>query len=661
MTKVDRRRFPASSAPSTRARRLLLCAASTLVLPAAHAGDITDLSLEQLLAVKIVGPSKYEQKQADVAAAASIITRDEILAFGWRTLGQALASLPGVYTTYDRQYTYLGVRGFGLPGDLNTRVLVTIDGNRVNGATLDTAPFGRDFPLDMDLIERIEFIPGPGGAVYGQNAMLAVVNIVTRSGAGVGGAEAALGLQQPQALAEGRASWGGRLEGGIDLLLSASAMQARGQNLFFDYGSSGISGVANGLDGDRNRQFFGRASAGPWSFELIYGFEHKNDPTGSYQSDPLVPGQYQESTYALTQLQYQDRFLADTLQVSARLFTGDTPAETNLNFGLGYQYPTRSDWWGGEARLVSTALPAQTWMLGVEAQDNYHVDQGQVVLGSPAHTLYILNSSTRSGWYGQDEWRVTPVLAATIGLRLDHDTVTGTKTSPRLGLVWQASAATAAKLLYGIAHRSPNAFEDLPAYAPGPTSLGLADETIKTLEFDLDQRLGPDLSLRGSLYRWTLRDLIYENPLTFDYSNVQPVQTQGLEMSIDRTWAAGERLRGSLSYQSAEFSSGATVINSPRLLGKLDVSGRLPVNGLRLAYEFDYVGSRATLDGTALGGYSLSALNLVAEGWVDGLVASLGIADLFGKSYADPGSANNWQDAIEQDGRRVRLSLRYRF
>ena len=100
-----------------------------LTCQAASAQDsrLTALSLEQLLNVSITGASKYEQRLNQVAAAASVITRDEIKTFGWRTLAEALASLPGVHSTYDRQYSYLGTRGFGLPGDLNTRVLVMIN------------------------------------------------------------------------------------------------------------------------------------------------------------------------------------------------------------------------------------------------------------------------------------------------------------------------------------------------------------------------------------------------------------------------------------------------------------------------------------------------------------------------------------------------------
>ncbi len=170
-------------------RALCLALACAITTHSHAASDITSLSLEQLLEVNIVGASKYEQKQSEVAAAVSIITRQEIKAFGWRTLAEALASLPGVHTTYDRQYTYLGTRGFGLPGDLTARVLIAINGNRVNDPVYDGGPAGREFPLDLDLVERIEFIPGPGGAVYGQNAMFGVVNVVTRTGATVDGAD----------------------------------------------------------------------------------------------------------------------------------------------------------------------------------------------------------------------------------------------------------------------------------------------------------------------------------------------------------------------------------------------------------------------------------------------------------------------------------------
>lgn len=643
-------------------RKFLSLAAFVAAIPvAAAAADLTDMSLEELMKVSVVGASKYEQKQTDVAAAVSVITRQEIKAFGWRTLDQALASLPGVYTTYDRQNLYLGVRGFGLPGDYNTRVLVMINGNRVNDPVYDTGPFGRIFPVDMDLIERIEFIPGPGGAVYGQNAMFAVVNIVTRTGAGVNGAELAAGFQQPQSLGEGRASWGERLDDGVDVLMSVSGMSARGQNLFFDYGASGISGIAHGLDGDRNEQFLGSIARGPWSFELIYGFDHKDDPTGSYLSDPLVPNQYEDAAYTLTQLQYQSNFAADTLHVSARVFTGDAPSNQNLSSGTMYSYPTWSDWRGIEARIVSTALAAHTLMLGLEVQDNYQQSFAQIDFANSANNFQFRDSSNRAGLYAQDEWRLSSTLAGTLGLRADRNDTTGTALSPRLGFVWQASSETTAKALYGVAHRAPNVWEDFSGYGPGADSLGLRGESIGTLEFVVDHRIGRDLTLRASIYQWTLRNLIVQNSVTGNYQNDPPVDTRGIELSTDKTWGSGARLRGSVSYQNAEYRGGADVVNSPKLLGKLNFSSRLPVAGVRIGYELRYDSPRMTLNGATLGGYALSNVYLSRESILKGFDLSLAVDNLCARRYAQPASANNWQNSLEQDGRSVRVNATYAF
>ena len=448
--------------PSSRAfRPVLFLAALKVACPsfAESTTDLTSLRLEQLLNISVVGASKYEQKQSEIAAAVSVITRQDIKTFGWRTLGEALASLPGVHTTYDRQYTYFGARGFGLPGDFNTRVLVTINGNRINDPVYDTGPFGHSFPLDMGLVERIEYIPGPGSAVHGQNAMFGVVNVVTRNGDSLDGGELAVAYQGPQATREGRASWGQRFDNGLDVLVSASSLSSRGEDLFMNFGASGVSGVAAGLDGERNRQFFARIAQGPWSFEHVYGAQRKYDPTGAYLSDPLVPDQYQSDLYAVTQLRYRDRFAGDTLDVSARLFAGQQRYSNSLSYGTRFSFPGWSDWRGFEVRLLSTAVAGHKLMLGLEGQDNTRVDQAMQDLAQPANNLLIRSPGYRVGVYAQDEWRVTDTLATTLGLHVDRHNAAPIKLSPRAALIWRATPATTVKALYGRAHREPNAHE----------------------------------------------------------------------------------------------------------------------------------------------------------------------------------------------------------
>jgi iron complex outermembrane receptor protein len=636
----------------------------------AHAtklGDLTSLSLESLLQLTVVGASKYEQKQSEVAAAVSVITRSEIRAFGWRTLAEALGSLPGVHTTYDRAYAYLGTRGFAAPSDLTARLLITVNGNRANDPVYDGGPGGRELPLDLDLVERIEYIPGPGGAVYGQNAMFGVVNVITRSGAEMGGAELALAAQQPQQLRDGRASWGQRLNDGTDVLVSVSAMRARGEDRFYDYGATGVSGVAAGMDGERLEQFYARAARGAWSLDLINGSRRKDDPTAAYFSDPLVAGQFLRDSYTLANLEYQDRFAGDTLHLYARLFAGRYRYEDERPYsGAWISSPAEGDWRGTELRMLSTAVAGHKLMLGLEAQDNWRIDQASLDLGNPANDLRVTGSGYRIGIYAQDEWRVGPTLSATLGLRVDRNEATGTSTSPRAALIWQAAAGTTLKALYGRANRAPNAYErDYDDSYSQVANPALKGERIDTFEVVAEQRVGTDLSLRAALYQWTMHDIIVLgiDPVTglTQYQSGPAVDAHGVELSADKTWAAGVRLRGSLSAQNVAFANGGAVLNSPKLLAKLNLSGPLPWAGLRAGYELRYDSARLSRDGSELGGYALSNLHLSTESLANGLELSLNFGNVFDKRYAHPGADTNWQNALEQDGRHARVQLTYRF
>ncbi len=647
-------------------RKLLLSMVLIGTPPAWAAADLTTLSLEQLLDLTVIGASKYEQKQSEVAAAVSIITRQEIRAFGWRTLADALATLPGIYTTYDRQYTNLGARGFGLPGDFNTRILVTINGNRLNDPNYDQGPLGRSLPIDTDLIERIEYIPGPGGAVYGQNAMFGVVNVVTRTGLEVSGVELAANYQAPGSTREARATWGRKLDNGVDVLLSLSGMRARGDDRFFDFGAAGVSGTAAGLDAERDRELFLRVARGAWSFDYVDGDRKKNDPTGAYLSDPLVPGQYQADHFQVAQLQYSDTFADDTLQVSGRLFAGTERYTSELRYDTLFAFPATGTWRGAEGRLVSTALPDHKLMFGVELHENLRHDQAGLDVADPSNDFFVNGSGYRVGVYGQDEWRIVPSVLLTGGLRVDRNDTTGTKLSPRAAVIWSASSRTNIKLLYGRAHRAPNSFErdydDAFAQVGNPMLRG---EQIDTLESVLEHRLGEDLALRASAYRWVMRDLVTLgiDPVSglTQYQSGDTVRARGLELSADKTWRSGARLRGSVSFQDVAYAGGASLLNSPRRLARVNLSTPLPVGGLRLAYEWRHDSSRLTLDGSRVGGFALSNLRLSTAAIAKGLEVGLGIQNLFDKRYAHPAADINWQNALDQDGRSIALNLTYSF
>lgn len=633
------------------------------------AADLEQMSLEQLMNINVVGASKYEQKQQQVAAAVSVITRKDIRTYGWRTLNQALASLPGIHPTYDYQYEYLGTRGFGLPGDFNTRVLITINGNRINDATYDQGPTGRDFPLDIDLIERIEFIPGPGSAVYGQNAMLGVVNIVTRKGADINGAELSASYQTAETMPQERVTLGKQFANGTDALLSFSGLQSRGADHFLEFGDSGIAGIAHRMDGENVKQMFARASHGPLSFDFIYGNRRKDDPTGMFFSDPLVTGQFQRDRRLNTQIQYNDYFLNDTLNVMGRLFLGQYRYDNPMIYGGEKTLSTGpSDWHGAELRLLSTALTDHKLMLGFEYQNNTSITQTFQNFANPDENARVKSSVMRLGVYLQDEWRITDTLSATVGLRYDHNHWIGSRLSPRGALIWQATPKTTFKALYGRAHRSPNSYER--DYTDGVAQIanpGLRSEYIDTAELVADYLAQPTLNLRASVYAWDMYNLIAlgVDPLSglSQYQQTsKKILARGAELSLDKTWDWGARLRGSFGIQNADQHHNH-LPNSPYYLGKLNASMPIPlITGLRAGYELQYYGKRKTLDGSNTDDSIISNLNLVTNiPQVKELEASLSIYNLFDEHYLHPAADTNWQNTFLQPGRTVRFRLDYRF
>ena len=116
------------------------------------APELNGKSLEELLNVQVEsveGAARHVQRTTEAPASVTVITASDIETFGWRTLADVLKSVRGFHVTYDRNYSYIGVRAFGRPTDYNNRVLVMVDGRRLNDSIYDSAYIGTDFPLDL--------------------------------------------------------------------------------------------------------------------------------------------------------------------------------------------------------------------------------------------------------------------------------------------------------------------------------------------------------------------------------------------------------------------------------------------------------------------------------------------------------------------------------
>jgi len=205
--------------------RALLCAAALGAEPAKK--DVKELSLEELLETPIAVASKAQARTArETPGIVTAMTREEIYASGARDLLEVLQLIPGFSFHTDVE----GVVGAGFRGmwGHEGKVLLIVDGIEVNELLYSSTQFGGHIPVQI--IERVEVIRGPGSAVYGGNAELAVINVITRSGKDLMGAEAGARYAHSHAGftdAMGGLSAGWAFESGLDVAVNFAAGQAR--------------------------------------------------------------------------------------------------------------------------------------------------------------------------------------------------------------------------------------------------------------------------------------------------------------------------------------------------------------------------------------------------------------------------------------------------
>jgi len=684
---------PAKTAQPARApmrwggpRHRLCAALCALLVGASAAGaaeqDMTELSLEELSDMKVYSPevrvysaSKFTQKLSKAPSNVTVITAAEIKAFGYRKLIDILRSIPGLYATYDRNYDFLGVRGFERPGDYNSRILLLLDGIRLNENVYNQAALGTENIIDVDLIDRVEWIPGPGSSIYGNKAFFGVVSIISKHGTNYRAAEASADVGSANTY-KTRATYGQAFDSGLELLLSATYYDSKGKDLFFpEYAAAGYGdGVARNLDYDRAYSFFTKASYGGFTLEAAYSDRKKGIPTGAYGTLFNDPRTNSIDTQALIDLQYSGS-LSEKIDVLARVYyrkydyNGLYPYQDAASGAVIENVDgSRGKWAGGELKFVQTSFEQHKLVYGLEYQNNFV--QRQFNYDRDPYQPYndTTPHSTSYAVYAQDEYTLNDQLILNAGLR--YDTVGNYKgnINPRVAVIYSPTDTTTLKLLYGSAFRAPNAYETYYTQADQwKTNPNLSSEKIKTYEAIVEHYFANNLRVSASLFEYRISNLIEQVTDPADgllmFSNVSKVETKGGQVIADGQWDNGIKARASYSFQRAKnVDTGMTLTNSPQQLAKLNVSA--PLFGVvRAGWETLYTGPRKTTL-AEVGGYSVTNLTLLAQEPIKGLEASLSLYNLFNKKYFDPTTPDlsaAGLDALRQDGRTFRFKLTYRF
>lgn len=630
------------------------------------ADDLLALPLEQLLNVKVTTASKFPQNKMDAPAAVTVITADDIKDYGYRTLADVLRSIRGVNITHDRIYEYVGVRGFGRSGDYSSRILLMIDGRRVNDVIYDTAFVGTDSLVDLENVARVEFVPGSGSALYGSNAFFGVMNVITKQGKDLQGGEVSGGFGS-YGMDREKGSVGYRFENGADLLLSASRQRSDGHHkLAFDHldAPGAAPFISQNLDGAKTDRLFGKFSYAGWELEGAFSDRGKAVPIAVFGSDPNTPETYRDRT-GFAEARYE-KAIGDGLTASARSYWGFYDYDARFLFsGIRNLDVQTSQWWGTELKTLYS-VGEHKLVAGGEYQSNFVQTMDNHDESPYASYLNTSRSSHRYGFYLQDEYAITRQLTLNAGVRYDYYSVSGNTTNPRIGLIYKPWDELALKILYGTAFRAPNLYELFYQSTFQVVPSGLRPERVESVEGVVEYQPTRNLRLTATAFNNDVTDLINliavpGNPSLSMYSNSQRVAMQGLEFESEYRWSNGTRLRGSYSYSYAkDLDTGGWLENSPRHLAKLNASVPVWREQVRAGAELQYVGDRKSKTG-ASPGYAIANLTLTAAKIVPNLEVSASLYNLLDKRYTNVAGLETSIDQIPQDGRNFRVWFSYKF
>lgn len=524
--------------------------------------DLTDLSLEQLMDVKVTSVSKKPQRVSESAAAVHVITSADIRRSGATSIPELLRNVPGLNVArIDSSKWAISARGFN--GRFSNKLLVLMDGR-----TLYTPHFSGVFwdvqDTFIDDIERIEVIRGPGGTVWGANAVNGVINIITKS------AEKTKGTLVTGIVgSEERSNFAGRHGVSIN---DHSNFRA-----FVKHTKRDNSPLTSGPDGsddwDIQRGGFRydnkMLSGGDLMVQgeiytgnagQVVAFPALTTPfTNTFSNDASVNGQFllgrwssqTDDNSSVTVQTFFDRTVRREAHANLETLTFDIEAQKrqqfakihDVIFGLGYRF-------GRDDVAAST-----------------------IVAINPSHDVYHLFNA-----FVQDEISVADDIRITVGSKFEHNSFTGFEFQPSARALWQVTPRNSVWTAVSRAVRTPSRGEDastldlsvtpgaLPILARGLGNAEYSSEELLAFEAGYKTQALPTVSLDFAAFYNIYDNLLSTEPgapfveaapaplhlvLPLTFANKMSGEAYGIEIGAD--WRANNWLRIRTNYTYFEL------------------------------------------------------------------------------------------------------------
>jgi outer membrane receptor for ferrienterochelin and colicin len=668
---------------------LLVLIVSPVVAKELQPEDLFNVSLDELVAIYTASKQRMPVNKAP--AIATVITAEEIRNMGARNLLDVLKMVPGVGVSINEFGLYqIEIRG--IRTQLSEKVLLMIDGHSMNKLFTGSGmySFGRDLPVEH--IDQVEVIRGPGSALYGANAFVGVINVITKQATDIDGGEMA-------------ASYGSFDSRKINVL--AGKEYANGLKLVGNVNYHNTDGPAMRIETDvlTGTPFTTTPGYSDLSLEqtdIFLKLEYENLAfRGYYQKKQgelyigmnyaLVDDSVGDMDNYWGELSWNHKW-QDNLTTTIKLYLDRYEQESTLKLmpeGFMGAYPKgmigrplgKNRTMGGEAQFDYTFSEDNRLIFGMmyeklKQYDVEHISNFDPLtyqdLGSLQETDPSNINTNREIYavYLQDEWQLRDDLNLTAGLRYDHYSEFGPTTNPRVALVWGISDSIDLKLLYGQAFRAPT-FVEL-YNQNNPILLGNANlkpEEITTYEAGLGIRLTDFLHMDLNYFYSDIEELIIWDTTasTATYVNGGQIEVDGIELLFTGSYSADNYWKLSYTYQDPRDSDTDNPLpDVPSHRAGFAVNYAL-TKYLNSHVDVLWTGSRPRAQGDPRpdsDSYTTVDLAFIAKNFLQGFEIEAVVHNLFDEKYQDPdtsGIALKAPDDFPRAGVSTMVTLRYKF
>jgi len=670
--------------------------------------DLGRVSMDPIYTV--TAASRFAQDVADAPASINVIPEQELHAFGYQTVVEALQGLRGLYSTNDLAYEYLGVRGFGRLGDYGNRVLVTLDGHRMNDNLFGSSQVGTDFMGDLEDVTRIEVVRGPGSALYGSNAVFGVVNVVTKGADDEITNHAMISASENQL--RGRVS-GGMSKDDRGFFISATGLYGHRRQFFFDeYADDPYSRGFSDQDDTYSRGVQAKAWAGNFEVQGHFFERERQVPTGFFGTRLGDPRTKALDRKGFLEARYVGRI--NNTRLNIRGFFDHTANRTNFPYAPGpppyvFQDDPYENSVGALAQITQDFGDVFDLTIGAETRQYFLAElrsfeyfRGDVDEEPDRQAVDIAIPTQIYSGYLIGDLHPGKTFRLNLGARVDQYGITGndqilgvdnqqdfTTFNPRGALILSPGKEVV-KVMGGTAFRAPSPFEyyfndegisSLPA-------VDLEPERIQTAEIEWTHRFDQVLTSSVNTYFNRIQSLVETEDVPLDElkqflgdkadpdagvfrytSAMQPVVTLGAEAEVRRWWRSGWMVAGQVSYQRTrlnrlfESDSAAPdeqpveLTNSPVWLAS--IMAAVPLGGqVQMAHKIRGETNRITNRGRTTQGAVVWDVTLTGRITKPTLRYGLGVRNLLDFPVFHPGGDDLIIDQLPQRGRTFFASLR---